>query len=98
LPRLQKLIQKYKGRAEVQFVTMNLDDNPGLVGPFMKDKQLSFTVVPAYNYITDTLKVFGIPQNWIVNANGTVRLKGIGYDPGEKWEEGMAEAIEKNKP
>lgn len=77
---------------------MNLDDNPGLIAPFMKDKQLSFTAVPAYNYITETLKVFEIPQNWIVDASGTVRLKEIGYDPGEKWEEGMAEAIEKNKP
>jgi len=26
-----------------------------------------------------------------------VRLKGIGYDSGEKWEAGMAEAIEKTK-
>jgi hypothetical protein len=77
---------------------MNLDDNPGLIGPFIKDKQLSFTVVPAYNYITDTLKVFGIPQNWIVDSKGTVRLKGNGYDSSEKWEDGMAEAIEKNKP
>ena len=76
---------------------MNMDDNPGLVGPFMKDKQLSFTVVPAYSYITDTLKVYGIPQNWIVDASGTVRLKGLGYDSGEKWEAGMAEAIEKTK-
>ena len=97
MPRLQKLIEKYKGHPEVQFVTMNMDDNPGLVGPFMKDKQLGFTVVPAYSYITDTLKVYGIPQNWIVDASGTVRLKGIGYDSGEKWEAGMAEAIEKTK-
>jgi hypothetical protein len=59
--------------------------------------QLGFTVVPAYSYITDTLKVYGIPQNWIVDASGTVRLKGIGYDSGEKWEAGMAEAIEKTK-
>ena len=98
MPRLQKLIEKYKGRAEVQFVTLNMDDNPGLIGPFMKEKALSFTVVPAYSYVTDTLKVYGIPQNWIVDAQGVVRLKGIGYDTTEKWEEGMAEAIEKNKP
>jgi hypothetical protein len=98
LPRLQKLIEKYKGHPEVQFVTMNMDDNPGLAGPFMKEKQLSFTVVPAYGYIIDTLKVDGIPQNWIVDANGTVRLKGIGYDSTKKWEEGMAEAIERSKP
>lgn len=66
--------------------------------PFLKEHQLSLTVVPAYSYITDTLKVFGIPQNWIVDSNGVVRLKGLGYDSTEKWETGMREAIEKYKP
>jgi len=75
-----------------------LDENPGLIEPFMKEHQLSFTVVPAYSYVWDTLKVFGIPQNWIVDSRGVVKLKGIGYDSTEKWETGMAEAIEKIKP
>jgi len=95
---LQKLIENYKGRAEVQFITLNIDDNPGLIAPFMKEHQLSFTVLPAYSYVTDMLKVFGIPQNWIVDYRAVVRLKGLGYDSTEKWEMGMADAIEKNKP
>ena len=82
----------------MQFITLNMDDNPGLIAPFMKEHQLSFTVLPAYSYVTDTLKVFGIPQNWIVDYRGVVRLKGLGYDSTEKWETGMADAIEKNKP
>jgi hypothetical protein len=55
-------------------------------------------VIPAYSYVTETLKVMGIPQNWIVDKEGIVRLKGIGYDSTEKWETGMREAIEKYKP
>jgi hypothetical protein len=98
LPRLQKLIEQYKGHADVQFVTFNMDDNPGLIAPFMKEHQLSLTVLPAYSYVTETLKVYGIPQNWIVDCNGVVRLKGVGYDRTEKWETGMTEAIEKNRP
>jgi hypothetical protein len=47
--------------------------------------------------VTDTLKVYGIPQNWIVDSNGIVRPKGVGYDSTEKWELGMTEAIEKTK-
>jgi hypothetical protein len=98
LPRLQKLAEKYKGRSDVQFITLNMDDNPGLVEPYMKEHQLSLIVLPAYSYVTETLKVFGIPQNWIVDSHGVVRLKGTGYDSTEKWEMGMAEAIEKNLP
>jgi hypothetical protein len=54
--------------------------------------------LPAYTYVTQTLKVDGIPQNWIVDSDGVIRLKGIGYDSTEKWEQGMRDAIEKCKP
>ncbi len=77
---------------------MNMDENPGLIEPFMKEKKLTFTVIPAYSFVRDTLKVNGIPQNWIVDAQGIVRLKAIGFDSGEKWEQGMSDALEKNKP
>jgi hypothetical protein len=43
-----------------------------------------------------TLNVY-VPANWIVDGNGVVRLKAQGYDPTEKWEAGMKEAIEKVK-
>jgi len=97
LPRLQKLVEKYKDRPEVQFVTLNMDENPGLIDPFMTEKKLSLIVLPAYSFVEDTLKVNGIPQNWIVDASGVVKLKGIGYDATEKWETGMEEAIAKVK-
>jgi len=97
LPRLQKLIEKHKDRKHVLFLTLNMDDNPGLIAPFLKEHSLSVTVIPAYSYITDTLKVFGIPQNWIVDPHGIVRLKGLGYDATEKWETSIMDAIEKSR-
>lgn len=72
-----------------------MDDNPGAIQPFMTEKKLSLTVLPAYTYVTETLKVSGIPQNWIVGADGVIHLKGVGYDSTEKWEQGMRDAIEK---
>jgi len=95
LPRLQKLIDQYKNRPDVQFISFNADENPGLVAPFMKEHQLAFTVIPGTNYVWQTLKVFGIPSNWIVDSGGVVRLKGMGYDPTEKWVTGMNDAIAK---
>ena len=98
MPRLQKLIDQYKKRSDVQFITLNMDENPGVIEPFLNEHQLAFTVVPAYSYVLETLKVNGIPANWIVDSSGVVRLKGIGYDTTEKWETGMRDAIEKVKP
>jgi hypothetical protein len=91
-------VEQYKGRPDVQFVTLNMDENPGLIEPFMQENKLALTVLPAYTYVEDTLKVNGIPQNWIVDSVGVVRLKGIGYDATNKWETGMTDAIEKVKP
>lgn len=94
---MQKVIDTYKGKPDVQFLTLNMDENPGLITPFLAEHHLSMIVLPAYSYVTDTLKVDGVPQDWIVDAQGVVRLKGIGYDNTEKWEQGMKEAIEKVK-
>jgi hypothetical protein len=93
---LQKLIEQYKDRKDVVFLSLNIDDNPGLIGPLIADLKLSLTILPAYSYANDTLHVDFIPQNWIVGPDGIIRLKGIGsYDPIEKWEPGMQDAIEK---
>ncbi len=64
----------------------------------MNEKKLTFPVISSSTFVWDTLKVNGIPQNWIVDAQGVVRLKAIGYDSSEKWEQGMSDALEKNKP
>jgi hypothetical protein len=94
---LQRLADQYKTQTNVVFLSLNMDENPGLVEPFITEHQLTLNAVPAYAYVTQTLKVDGIPQNWIVDAEGVIRLKGIGYDSTEKWEQGMRDAIEKCK-
>ena len=96
MPRLEKLEERYKDRPEIQFLTLNIDDNPGLIEPFMAERQLTLIVLQAYSYVSDTLKLNAFPQNWIVDAAGVVKLKGVGYDA-TKWETGMAEAIGKVK-
>ena len=62
--------------------------------PEMRKLGLTLTVLPAYTYVYDTLKVEGIPQNWIIDPEGAIRLKG--YDAATvKWEAEMRDAIEK---
>jgi len=48
--------------------------------------------------VSETLKVGTIPQNWIVDANGVVRLKRDDYDAITEWEAKVKEAIEKYTP
>lgn len=93
-PSLEKLAEQYKDQPDVVFLSLNVDDDLGLIAPFVQDHKLTFTVLPAYDYVTGTLKVIGIPQNWIVAPDGVVRLKGNGYDATDKWEAGMKDAID----
>lgn len=95
---MQKFIEQFKNHPDVQFLTLSIDENPGLIGAFMQEHKFTFTVLPSYNYAVNSLQVFGIPENWIVDANGVVRLKGMGYDATGKWEKGISEAIEKYAP
>jgi hypothetical protein len=89
-------MEQYKDRKDVVFLSLNIDDNPGLIGPIMAEQKLSFIVLPAYSYVNDKLKIDVIPENWIVDRDGIIRLKGTGsYDSIEKWEPGMKDAIEK---
>lgn len=97
MPRLEKIAEQYKNDPDVLFISLNVDDNPGLIGPFVKQNKLTFPILPAYDFASDTLKVFSIPQNWVVGPRGVVRLKGIGYDATPKWEQGVKDAIEKCK-
>src|SRR5208283_217665 len=49
LPRLQNFYEKVKGRSDVQVLTFNIDEDLGLVAPYLKDKGYTFPVLPAYS-------------------------------------------------
>ena len=72
LPHVEKLYQRIKERNDIQLVTFNVDENPGLVQPFLKQHQYKFPVMLAHGFVNATVDRIGIPQNWVV-------------DPQAKW-------------
>lgn len=86
-----------KDRKDVLILTLNIDDELGLVEPFMKDNKYNFTVLPAQDYAANP-GVYSIPRNWIVSVDGVLQLEGIGYGgEGEEWLKKAAGMIEKVK-
>ena len=55
-------------------------------------------VIPASNYAAEALKIQGIPQSWIVDGHGIVRLKSVGYDSTEQWVSAMQKAVVSVEP
>jgi thiol-disulfide isomerase/thioredoxin len=86
LPHLEKLYEKVKDRADIQIVTLNIDQDLGLVAPFLKEKGFTFPVLPAYSFVISLLDSVAIPQNWIVDPKGAWRWSQLGFDASDaKW-------------
>lgn len=98
MPRLQKVYEKFKDRPDVVVLTLNEDTNPGLAESFMRQNGLTLPILPAMTYSQETLGVLGVPDNWLIDVNGVVRLKQIYYVPSRKWQTWMSELIEKYRP
>lgn len=83
LPSLQKLHELARNQKDVQVVTLNVDEDPGLVEPFLKSNGLTFPVLTsAGGYVAKVTERLDIPQNWVVDRTGTVREESAGFDPG----------------
>ena len=90
MPHLQKLYEMTKDRSDIQVLSFNVDEDLGLVAPFVKEKGFSFPVIPAYDLVMSLRDSgFGIPQNWLVDPTGKWRSLQLGFNPSETDWEGM---------
>jgi thiol-disulfide isomerase/thioredoxin len=81
LPNLEKFYERVKDRSDIQVLTFNIDEDLGLVAPYLKDKGYKFPVLPAYSLVVNLLDGYSIPQNWIID-HGSWRWTQIGYGGG----------------
>jgi thiol-disulfide isomerase/thioredoxin len=96
LPYLQKLFNKVRERKDLAVVTLNTDDNPGLILPFLNENKYTFPVLPAAGYVAKLVPELSIPRNWIVDADGLLRKERVGFGNGDdKWVDEMIETMEK---
>ena len=97
LPYVQKLSEQMKESKDALILTLNIDEELGLVEPFMKENKYTFTVIPAQSY-AEGLGVYSIPRNWVVSADGKLTFEGIGFGgDGEEWTRKGKDMIQKVK-
>lgn len=98
LPHLQKFYERNKDRADLVILTLNADEQSGMVAPFLKQNGYTFPVLPAWTYINQVLPDWTIPQNWIVDAKGQWQWQQIGFDEQQPdWAKTMVEKIDSVK-
>jgi len=87
LPYIQKLYEKMKNRSDVMVLTFNIDDNPGIVDPYLKKEKFSFPVIRALDYYGSVSPSGAVPTTWFVDRNGIIRKEENGFRPNnaEDW-------------
>lgn len=97
LPQLEKLYEQVKGRSDLQILTFDIDEEPGIVDRFLKQKGYTFPVLPAYTFTLNLLNGIAIPQNWIVNGKGAWQWTQVGYGADDAWQKDMLAKMESAK-
>lgn len=97
LPHLEKLYEQIKDRADLQILTLTIDEDLGVVAPFMREKGYTFPVLPAYSFVAGLLDLVAIPQNWIVDTKGEWRWTGAPAVSDAEWEAAMLKQLESAK-
>lgn len=95
LPHFQELYEKTRERTDVQVLTFNIDEDLGLVAPFMKENKFSFPVLFAHSFTFELLDGIGIPQNWLLDAKGNWIWTQLGFDASDPdWAGTMIKKLE----
>ncbi len=98
LPHLEKLYEQTKSRPDIAILTLNFDEDLGMVEPFVKKKGYTFPVLPAYAFLGNKIDVDSIPRNWLIDAKGKWQWEQIGFDSTEPdWGKSMLARLEATK-
>jgi thiol-disulfide isomerase/thioredoxin len=94
-PGMQKAVNKYKDNPNVVFLFIDTwetgDDREKLVTDFIKSKNYNFNVLydekkkenPAEFAVVSSYKVEGIPTKFIIDPDGNIRFKSVGFSGSE---------------
>jgi thiol-disulfide isomerase/thioredoxin len=94
-PAFQALYDKLKGRPDLQVLTLNVNENPAEIAPYMKKNGYTFPVIPAQPLVENMLPSVSIPRNWIVDRKGALTWEAIGYGPDPEWEKRVVDMVER---
>lgn len=84
-PGMKKAQDSFKGRNDVQFLFINswerVEDKKKQAGDFIAKKEYDFNVpMDEDNGVIGSYKVTGIPTKFVIDKQGRIRFKSIGYN------------------
>ncbi len=96
LPRFQALYDQLKGRENLVVFTMNVDEDPSLVRPYLAKSGYTFPVVPAITFVGQLVGFLSVPRLWIIDERGNWSWEQVGFDASATtWEDEVLKRIGK---
>lgn len=77
-PSVEKLYKKYKTNPDIVFLTVNLDDNPGLGKTYLKEKGFTVPFITPAGNIPEDLYNGSLPTTVVLDKKGAIRLHHTG--------------------
>jgi hypothetical protein len=74
-----------------------VDEEVGLVAPYLKEKGYTFPVLSAFNYVNGNGLGGAVPQNWIFDQKGVWQWDQLGYAGDANWEDDMIKRLESTR-
>jgi hypothetical protein len=78
MPDLQKLHEKYAADPDVAILTIDNDQNPADVPPWMKEKGFTFPVLLDDGYVSK-VAVHAFPTTWFLDREGRKVFEKVGW-------------------
>lgn len=84
-PAMQKMVAKFKDDPNVKFVFVdtweNVEEKQKNASEFINNNKYSFHVLlDNDSKVVEQFKVEGIPTKFVIDPNGTIRFKSVGFD------------------
>jgi thiol-disulfide isomerase/thioredoxin len=91
-PDFQKLYEKMKDRSDIAVLSLNVDQEVGLVAGYMSEFHYTFPVVLGKEVLSAVVGggEIAIPQNWFLGPNAKIEWTQMGYLPDPNWQSMMA--------
>ena len=95
IPYVEKLYQKYKKSEDIVVLGINLQEDKDTITKFMQKQKMNYPILLSDNKVISNYKISSIPQFFLIDRNGDLYNKYVGFAPGveELWQKDIEKLL-----
>lgn len=78
MPSMNKMYNQLKNDEKIEFIFINMDDDPAVAGKFLSDKGFDIPIHRAEGFVPTDLYTGSLPTTVVLDKNGVVVMKRTG--------------------